>query len=153
MTGREPKTENDLFFACSLIERIARMTKNHRGDVVRALGPSELGRLLSLADVLHCEPLEKVAEELIEKFAITEGAFDNVAECRYTVPSAFDIGKVYKRLTVAVARHDGIPFADALIRVYTSWLSPHIDNYNSSMFYASPDYLFQSWQAGEPLRD
>ena len=69
------------------------------------------------------------------------------------MPSVFDIGKVYKRLVPAVAKHDALPLAEALSRVYESWIFPKIDNYNSSMFYESPDYLFQSWLVGYPLKD
>ena len=36
--GREPQKDNDLFFTCSLIDYIARKTKNTRRDVVNALG-------------------------------------------------------------------------------------------------------------------
>lgn len=32
MTGREDSKENDLFFTCSLIEYIARKTKNKSSD-------------------------------------------------------------------------------------------------------------------------
>lgn len=35
--GRESQKENDLFFTCSLIDYIARKTKNRRVDVVDAL--------------------------------------------------------------------------------------------------------------------
>ena len=35
--GREAKADNDLFYTCSLIEYIARKTKNHRTDVVAKL--------------------------------------------------------------------------------------------------------------------
>lgn len=38
MIGREPQKENDLFFTCSLIDYIARKTKNKRADIVNALG-------------------------------------------------------------------------------------------------------------------
>ena len=31
------KEENDLFYACSLIEHVGRKTKNRRGDVVAAM--------------------------------------------------------------------------------------------------------------------
>ncbi len=34
--------ENDLFFLCSLIDYIARKTKNYRSTVVNALGEKEL---------------------------------------------------------------------------------------------------------------
>lgn len=39
MTGRETKKENDLFFTCSLIEYIARKTKNKRATVVNDMIP------------------------------------------------------------------------------------------------------------------
>ncbi len=38
MIGREDPKENDLFFTCSLIDYIARKTKNKRADVVNASG-------------------------------------------------------------------------------------------------------------------
>ena len=37
MLGREDKKSNDLFFTCSLIDYIARKTKNTRACVVNAL--------------------------------------------------------------------------------------------------------------------
>lgn len=36
--GRESVKDNDLFFTCSLIDYIARKTKNTRVEVVNALG-------------------------------------------------------------------------------------------------------------------
>ena len=65
--GREDKLENDLFFVCSVIEHIGRSTKNKRGDVVKKLGEEEIARLLELADVLHCEPVEVTAGDLIKR--------------------------------------------------------------------------------------
>ena len=38
MIGRENQQANNLFFTCSLIEYIARKTKNKRSDTVDALG-------------------------------------------------------------------------------------------------------------------
>jgi len=34
MKGREPQKDNDLFYTCSLIDYIARKTKNTRATVV-----------------------------------------------------------------------------------------------------------------------
>lgn len=45
MTGRENSKENDLFFTCSLIEYIARKTKNKRSDIVNALGRASIEKL------------------------------------------------------------------------------------------------------------
>ena len=153
MTGMEPQHENDLFFTCSVIEVIARMTKNRRGAVVQAIGDAEVVRLLDLADVLHCEPVEYTAQDLIERCGIATGDFDNVALCMYRVPTHFDIAKVYKRLIVAVAEAQGISLAEALTQVYTSWISDSIDDYNSSMYFENPQYLYESYRAGEALKD
>ena len=47
----------------------------------------------------------------------------------------WDIGKVYKRLIKAVAEHEKIGIIEALFKVYNSFLSTKIDDYNSSMYY------------------
>lgn len=151
MNGREDKRENDLFFVCSVIEYIGRKTKNRRADVALALGIHEITRLLELADVLHCEPVEKNAADALARRPIAQGGFDNVAACKYAIPTHFDMAKVYKRLIVSVADVQNIPLPDALVQVYTSWISGKIDDYNSSMYYESPQYLSASYAAGEPL--
>ena len=151
ITGKEDPLENDLFFVCSVIEVIARKTTNRRGAVVQAIGEAEVARLLDLADVLHCEPVEYTAEDVIARHGVAAGSFDNVALCKYNVPTHFDIAKVYKRLIVSVADAQGITFADALRQVYTSWISDKIDDYNSSMFFENPQYLYASYCAGEAL--
>lgn len=151
MTGREDPKENDLFFLCSLIDYIGRKTKNYRSTVVNALGQKELQHLYDYADVYHCENLDKVADELIEKHHIETGYFDNVAAARYAVPSSWDIGKVYQRLILDVARATNNDVIDTLMRVYDSWITRKIDNYNSSMYYESPNYLFESYKAGTVL--
>jgi hypothetical protein len=151
MNGREDKNENDLFFVCSVIEYIGRKTKNKRCDVVLKLGAAEIDRLLNLADILHCEPIEKTAGELILQYDIINGNFDNITLCKFNVPTHFDIAKVYKRLIFAISQSQQKSFTDALMTVYTSWISDKIDNYNSSMYFENPQYLYKSYIAGEPL--
>ncbi|MDR2897907.1 MAG: hypothetical protein LBU99_03760 [Spirochaetaceae bacterium] len=151
MIGREPQNENDLFFVCSVIEYIGRKTKNKRSAVVLKLGATEITRLLDLADVFHCEPIEKTAGDLIATYDITEGCFDNVSMGKFRIPTHFDMGKVYKRLIAAISESQRISFTEALIAVYTSWISDKIDDYNSSMYFESPQYLYESYVAGEPL--
>ena len=75
--GHENTLENDLFFVCSVIEYIGRVTKKERGqDIV-----------------------------------------------------------------------------SSVVEIYTSWISAKIDNYNSSMFFENPDYIFRSYILGEPIND
>jgi hypothetical protein len=152
MNGREPKAENDLFFVCSLIEYIARKTKNHRSVVVNAIGRAKLQHIFDLADIYHSENIDKISDELITAHQIEDGHFDNVAASKYTVPTFWDIGKVYKRLIVMLSEKEReTNIIDVLVYIYNSWLSRKIEDFNSSMYYENPDYLYQSCLKGEAL--
>lgn len=143
--GRESTKDNDLFFTCALIDYIARMTKNRRKDVVNALNKKNISKIYELADVYHSDNIDRVSEDFIKKAEIVTGTFDNVKECHYSIPSHWDIGKVYKRLIKAVAEYEKIDVIDALIEVYNSFLSDKIDDYNSSMYYENPSYLLECY--------
>ena len=45
------KERNDYFYVCALIEYIARETRNHRGDIVQAIGKQGVEKLLRDAEV------------------------------------------------------------------------------------------------------
>lgn len=140
--------QNDLFYTCSLIEYIGRMTKNPRSVVVEALGEKELKHIYDLADVYHCENIEKVATELVEKHNLTTGDYDNMKNLGdISIPSYWDIGKVYSRMIAALATNMS-DVIQTLIAVYTSWIAPKIDNYRSSMYYENNSYLTASYLAG-----
>ena len=143
--GREYSKDNDLFFTCSLIDYIARKTRNTRADVVNALGKKRLEKIYDLADVYHSDNIERVSDDFIREADIESGNFDNVKDCSYSIPSHWDIGKVYKRLIKEVAKKSGIETIDALIEVYNSFISPKIDDYNSSMYYENPSYLLECY--------
>ena len=147
----EKKEYYDIFFVCSLIEYIGRQTKNHRNVVVNAIGKEKLQHLYDLADVYHSENIDKLSDELIAQYAIEEGRFDNVVAGKYAIPTHWDIGKVYKRLIIDVAEKQDKGLIDALFEVYNSWLSRKIEDFNSSLYYESPGYLYESYNYGDVL--
>ena len=149
--GRENPKDNDLFFTCSLIDYIARRTKNKRTDVVNALGEKRLDKIYDLADIYHSDNIERVSEDFIKEADIKDGSFDNMGECQYAIPSHWDIGKVYKRLIKMVAADEGIGIIEALIKVYNSFISAKIDDYNSSVYYENPSYIFESYRENKML--
>lgn len=151
MIGRESKDDNNLFYTCSLIEYISRKTKNTRATVVNKLGKTRLEKILDLADVYHCDNIEWVSADFIEDACIEEGMFDNVAECHYAIPSYWDIGKVYKRLIKRVAKEDAKPVATVIMEVYNSFISAKIDDYNSSVYYENPSYIFECYKEQKML--
>ncbi len=148
------KNDNDLFYLCSLIEFIGRRQKLRRADAVAAIGDEYLNRIYRYADVFHCEPIAKTADDFIDLCNIGEGDFDNVADCRYTVPDYWDIGEVYSRLI-----EDNLPdekcspeqVIGALKDVYFSWISDCISRWNSDFYYQSRGYIKACYDAGEVL--
>lgn len=143
--GRESSKDNDMFFTCSLIDYIARKTQNKRVYVVDKLGKERLEKIYDLADVYHSDNIDRVSDDFIREAGIEKGAFDNVKECSYAIPSHWDIGKVYKRLIKGVSEVEKCGDIDALWRVYHSFISEKIDDYNSSMYYENPSYLLECY--------
>ena len=144
----EPQKENDLFYTCSLIEYISRKTKNTKKVIVEKLKKENIEKIYELADVYHCENIEKVANEFIEKANIKLGTYDNISECKYDVPTYWDIGKVYKRLIIMVNK-DESKYVETLIEVLSSWIIEKIDNYNSNMYYENPGYIYECYKNGK----
>ena len=148
MNGRESKEQNDLFFLCALIDYMARKTHNRRCVIVDALGRERLEHIFALADVYHSDNIDRVSDDFIAECRIPEGEFDNVAACHFTIPSHWDIGKVYKRLILMVARQNGEDVISALIAVYHAWICAYLDDYNGSFYYENPQFIFECYQQG-----
>ena len=143
------KNNNHLFFTCSLIEYIGRRMKRTRKEVTDYLGKDRIARIYEYADVFHCEPIEKVAAEFMEESGITKGDFDNVKECRYSVPDYWDIGEVYERLIEDSYADEQI--VDGIWEVYHSWIDAHISDYNTDFYYQPRDYIAACYKEGVVL--
>ena len=143
----EEVTENDLYFLCYMIERIARRLHQRNKYVVNKISKEEWLRLISLADVLHCENPEKLEEEWIEGYELKQGDF-NVLEVNRElvqhIPTATQMGKVYKRLIIATMQQ-GENFIDGMIRVYNSDLCETLDNYNCGAYYEQSYFITRAY--------
>lgn len=146
----EPQKENDLFFICSLIEYIARKTKNTKKYIVEMLGKERIKKIYDLAEVYHSENIEKISDELINESKIETGKYDIISNCEGNVPSYWDIGKVYKRL-ISMCSSNEEEYIDIAIEVLTSWIIDKIDNYNSSMYYENPSYIYACYKENKVL--
>lgn len=135
------KHNSDLFYTCSLIEYIGRERKLKRSQVVRTIGEKNIRRIYQYADVFHCEPIAKTADDFITDLDIPEGDFDNVSAYRYTVPDYWTIGQVYERLIMDITGGDEEHVVDRLMEVYTSWIDSAISNYNTDFYYQPRDYI------------
>ena len=110
------KERNDYFYVCSLIEYIARETKNHRGYIVKCIGQEGIENLLYDAEVNHCLSFEQVCDEVVEAYKIKEGKE-----------------------------------AHELIKIFTSFISDEISDFNTDLYYQNPDYIECSYKEGKLL--
>lgn len=148
--GREDRKDNDLFFTCSLIDYIARKTKIREPQSF-SYWVKRLEKIYDLADIYHSDNIERVSDDFIEEAHIPTGNFDNVGDCKYAIPTHWDIGKVYKRLIKNVAQEKHIGVIEALQMVYNSFISEKIDDYNSSVYYENPSYLYECFVENKML--
>ena len=145
----DSERRNDIYCVCCMIEFTSRKTHNHRGTVARRLGIKGIQQELSDAAVSHCLSFEEVAEDWTLRYGIAEGDFDTVGTCRYEVPSVTSIGRVYLRLIEAIP--GDVPDEEKILMVFTSFISDAISDFNSSVYYSSPDYLRCSFEDGRLL--
>ena len=142
------KNDNNLFYTCSLIEYIGRITKNKRKDLVQYM-KSDIGRIYNYADVFHCEPIEKVADDFIERNEVPTGHYDNIKTSKYEIPDYWDIGEVFERLIEDVS--DDEINEEKIIEVFSSWITEKILNFNSDLYYQPREYLAECYRAGKIL--
>lgn len=131
---------NDLYYTASLIEYVGRKTKNPRCIIVKAIDVEGLQLLLDAAPENHCLSFEQVSDELIEDYEIPDGSFDTVESCKFEVPSATRIGKVYARLIESLSESSE-QYAEKMYEVFTSALPDAISDFNSSLFFAPSDEI------------
>ena len=140
------KEKNDFFYVCSLIEYIARRTKNKRGVITDVLGKKGIEKQLYDAEVNHCLSFEQVSDEVIEQYKIQQGNFDTITECKYTVPDFMDIGKLYS-IMIEDCAEPGRE-VDELIKIFSSFISEEISDFQTDIYYQNPSYLECSYAAG-----
>lgn len=142
------KNNNNLFYVCSLIEYIARKTTNRRCDVVKYMN-DDLQRIYDYADIFYCEPIEKVADDFIQKDNIMTGSYDNLSDCQYSIPDYWDIEEVFTRLIEDCYEDTNV--INGIKEVYESWLADKILNFNSDLYYQSRDYIAVCYKEGKIL--
>ena len=140
------KEKNDFFYVCSLIEYIARQTKNKRRVIVEALGRDGIEKQLYDAEINHCLSFEQISDELISQYKITNGDFDTITDCKYAVPSFMDIGKLYSIIIEDCAGNG--EEVEELINIFSSFISDEISDFQTDVYYQNPSYLECSYRAG-----
>ncbi|MBU3130516.1 hypothetical protein [Clostridium tagluense] len=139
--------EDDLYFMCYMIEKVARTLHVRNKEVVNAIGYDELVKQISLANVLHCENPLKVVNDWIEEFKLQKGDFNILDVDKELVtkpPTETQMGKVYKRLIIKTLEPNE-DYIQGVVRVYNNEICNIIDNYNSSAYYEPTPTIVRSY--------
>ena len=79
----------------------------------------------------------------------TRKIFDTITGCKYSVPSFLDIGKLYSIMIEDCAK-PGEEIQE-LLKIFSSFISDEISNFNTDLYYQNPDYLEWSYREGKIL--
>lgn len=60
-------------------------------------------------------------------------------------PTIWKLGRIYQSLIKMVNNNEN-EYIDTLLEVLTSWIIEKIDNYNSSMYYENPSYIYECYK-------
>ena len=74
----------------------------------------------------------------------TRKIFDTITGCKYSVPSFMDIGKLYSIMIEDCAK-PGEEIQE-LLKIFSSFISDEISNFNTDLYYQNPDYLEWSYR-------
>ena len=55
-----------------------------------------------------------------------------------------ELGRIYQRLIIMVNNKEE-EYIDTLLEVLSSWIIEKIDNYNSSMYFENPEYIYECY--------
>lgn len=146
MTERD---KDNLFYVCSLIEYIARQTKNRRRVIIESLGKEGIEKQLYDAEVNHCLTFEQVGDEVIEQYQIVSGDFDTITHCKYTIPSYMDIGRLYSIMIEDCAEFGNE--VEELMKIFSSFISDKISDFQTDIYYQNPNYLECCYKEGHLL--
>lgn len=140
--AEEDIRDDDLFFICYMVERVARKLHRRNRCVVNAIGKEKMYHLISVANVLHAQNPLDVEEDWIREYHLENGKFDIMdvdKELVSRIPTAIQMGKVYQRLIcdTALPNED---YVEGIVRVYNHEICDVIDNYNCSAYY-EPSYV------------
>lgn len=144
------KKKDNLYYLCYVIETLGRNTKNRRKTIVDALGKVNIEFIYINAEIMHCESIDSVCYEFIEKCNIKDGNYDIDVNSKEKPPRALSIGKLYSRLILSLLE-DEEELINKTIEVLSSWLVDEITNFNSSLYYSVLGYLKECYLQGEIL--
>lgn len=142
--------DDNLYFLCCLIEYAARKTLNEPKAIINYLDTKGIEWIYMFADILHCENIDAVTQELIADYKIPEGTYHcdrNCEEYEFQLVSVYSIAAVFAKLIEDLGGFN----STLVIDVYNSYIGDCINNYVYGFYTLAPTIIYESYKAGEML--
>lgn len=147
----ESQESNDLYFTCSLIEFMGRKTSNKRSHITKKIGIEGLTWIYENAQVLHCENMDAVCDEIVNDYGIEKGDYYHLTG---KFPRVFGLGRTYSYLIKnLIDLSDTQKLMDKTYEVMTSWLVDLITEFDSDLYQQNPSYIKACYEEGKILWD
>lgn len=136
------RADENLYYCCWILGRVAYATNNTFCDVVNDVSNDYLRMLYSAADVFHCENPDKMVNEIIEENGIENGNFIRDEES----PKSTPLSKVYIRLVYRLFIEkfygDDKDALDVLRLVVNHPIGKLIEDYRNCLYWQSPECIY-----------
>lgn len=142
-------SDKSIKYITYLICHISERTHNTYSDIVNYLGRENLGYLYEYADIIHCEYIENIVTEFVEKCNIPTGNF----VYDYKKQTHTGLSSVFHYLIVDVQneinKEKGMHIVDTLIEVYNSYIGKKLLEFDNCLYWQTPEIIFDSYIENE----
>ncbi len=143
------KRGNALFYVCSLVEEMARLSFNSNVDIVNLLGVKIIDEILKNAELLHNQNLQITAQEMLKKYSIKSSNYS--LEKYSEVPSSYTFADPVSKAILYIIEKDKIVETQAIICFYNSPIMKLINNFDVEMHLSNVQYIYESYKAKRAL--
>ncbi len=143
------KRGNALFYFCSLVEEMARLSSNSNVDIVNLLGAKAIDEILNNAELLHNQKLQTAAQKMLKKYSVKSSNYS--LEKFSEVPSSYTFADPVSKVVLYIVEKDKISEAQAITNFYNSPIMELINNFDVEMHLSNVQYVYESYKAKRAL--
>lgn len=135
--------DNDLFFVCWIVAKVAFETNNRCVDVVNSIDVDFLDRLYEYADVFHCENPDRMSYEILARSNLKNGDFFREEKVKFQ-----GIAGVFHNLIYdlnAEGFYKGKDIMEIFRIVYNHPIGIEIENYRNCLYWQSPECVYECY--------
>lgn len=127
--------KDNIYFICCLIEYIARITGNHRGEVALILDKEGIADILERAETYRGMPIKKVAHVVMTQYRIRKRRWRLIYWFWRSKETIEDIGHIY--CAEALQRMNGEATAEAANAIVSVFYASLCDNFGNGFIFAN----------------